>query len=246
MRDIVEVDKLNILAIIPARGGSKRLPGKNIKKLAGIPLIVHTIRHASQAKILTRTIVSTDNEAIADVCRRAGAEVPFMRPGELAEDATPDKPVLLHAMKWMEENCDFSADIVTILRPTTPLRPTGLIDKVLSLILETGCDSVRTVTSVEGVHHPYWMYTMDRDGRSKSLIEGVTLEQYYQSQLLPKVYRLNGLVDCIRADVLRHGSTIYGKDMRMFPVPAPVSFDIDTEMDFIICEKLLETGALYL
>lgn len=116
-----------IITIIPARGGSKRIPGKNIAPLAGKPLIAHSIEESLDCSLVERTIVSTDDPEIAEVARRWGAEVPFLRPGEFSRDDTTDLPVFIHALEWLQANDNLLPDLVVHLRPTTPLRPPGLI-----------------------------------------------------------------------------------------------------------------------
>jgi CMP-N,N'-diacetyllegionaminic acid synthase len=235
--------KREILAVIPARGGSKGVYKKNIRPLAGKPLIAHTIETALKAARINRVIVSTDDEDTRDIAMACGAEVPFLRPAELARDDTPDKPVLVHVLQWLEINEGYCPEVVLWLRPTVPLRTVEIIDAALDLLEATGADSVRTVTLVEGVHHPYWMYGMDEGSRAQPFIDGIRVEDYFQRQLLPAAYRLNGLVDCIRAAVLLQHEKMYGNDMRLLLVPAKISIDIDTEDDFALCEALYHRGA---
>ena len=136
------------LGIIPARGGSRRVPRKNIRLLAGKPLIAYTIEAARAATTLDRVIVSTDDEEIAGVARRYGGEVPFMRPAELAADDTPDAPVFLHALDWLAKEEGFDPELVVNLRPTSPFKTGVVIDEVVEVALETRADVVRTVTRV--------------------------------------------------------------------------------------------------
>jgi CMP-N-acetylneuraminic acid synthetase len=143
------------LAVIPARGGSKKLPGKNIKPLNGIPLIAYTIEAALSSGKIARVIVSTDDKEIAEIAVKHGAETPFLRPAELAKDDTPDRPVLMHAINWLKENEGYVANEVAILRPTTPLKTAEMIDACLELLEEKQfLSSVRTVTKAQGVYHP--------------------------------------------------------------------------------------------
>jgi len=235
---------VKIIGIISARAGSKRVPNKNIKPLYGIPLIGYTIQAALAATLLDRVIVSTDGEEIADVAASFGADVPFMRPSALAQDGTPDKPVFRHALDWLKEHDGYTADAVAILRPTTPFKTAVLIDEVISFYQSTGAGSVRTVTKAEGVYHPYWMYNKDADGRASSFVEGVDISKYYQSQLLPAAFRLNGVVDIVKSTIVSDDSdSLYGDDMRLYEIPEAVSMDIDTEMDFEICQSIMEKRA---
>ena len=232
---------MKIVGIISARAGSKRVPNKNIKPLNGKPLIAYTIEAALAATQLDRIIVSTDGEEISNVAMSLGADVPFIRPEELAQDDTPDKPVFRHALNWLKTNANYTADAVVILRPTTPFKTAGLIDEVIEFFKSSGADSARTVTKSEGVYHPYWMYNKDEEGRASSFVDGIDISQYYQSQLLPPAYRLNGVVDIIKSDIVSNDSdSLYGDDMRIYEIPEAISIDIDTEMDFEICESLME------
>ncbi|MBL4752373.1 MAG: acylneuraminate cytidylyltransferase family protein [Flavobacteriales bacterium] len=232
---------MKIVGIVSARAGSKRVPNKNIKPLHGKPLIGYTIEAALASTLLDRVIVSTDGAEIADVAASFGAAIPFMRPDALAQDDTPDKPVFRHALEWLKNNDGYAADAVVILRPTTPFKTAALIDEVIAYYQSTGAGSVRTVTKAEGVYHPYWMYNKDADGRASSFVEGVDISQYYQSQLLPDAFRLNGVVDIVNAAIVSDDSdSLYGDDMRIYEIPEAVSMDIDTEMDFKICESIME------
>jgi len=237
----MEIKKKNrIVGLIPARGGSKRVPKKNIRLLNNRPLITYTIEAAKKSKKIDRLIVSTDDSEIAEISRIAGAEVPFVRPAELARDESPDKPVYLHAIQWLEENENYFADIIVLLRPTTPFKTPQIIDKAIKYLEDTGADSVRTVNKVEGGDHPFWMFKKDDENRASPFIKGVTLEKYYRRQLLPPVYRLNSVVDIIKIEVLKNHLKIYGDDMRILEVSEEVALDIDTELDFEICETMMK------
>lgn len=227
-----------VLGIIPARCGSKRVKNKNIRLLNGKELIKYTICAAQGSKKLDRFIVSTDCEEIAEICRNAGAEVPFLRPPELAEDITPDKPYLLHALNFLKKTENYVPDAIVILRPTSPFKTAEIIDEVIELLQESGADSVRTVTKTEGVFHPYWMYKKIDDNKAKSFLEEAKNGKYYQSQMLPAVYRLNGVADAIKVNVLKASENLYGDDMRILEVEEKFAFDIDTELDFKIAECL--------
>ena len=166
-----------ILAIIPARGGSKGVPRKNIRPLGGKPLIAHTIEVALKTKEIGRVIVSTDDEEIRMVALGYGAEVPFLRPKELAQDDTPDRHYLVHALDWLRVNEHYIPDVVLLLRPTSPFRRVEHIERVLVMMKTMKADSIRTVTLVEGTQHPYWMYHLDDAGRARPFIEGIEIEK---------------------------------------------------------------------
>lgn len=230
---------MNVLGIIPARGGSKRVPRKNIKPLGGVPLIGYTIKAAQFSNLLTDFIVSTDDEEIAAVAKELGAKVPFIRPEELAGDAVGDRPVLIHALNWYTENTGKQIDAICLLRPTSPFRTSALIDAGIELLQTTNADAVRSMTKVEGVHHPYWMFKED-NGLATGVVDGISIDKYYQSQLLPPVYRLNGCVDLIRTETLLYlEGPLYGKSMKILETPEKEALDIDTHEDFEYCEWLI-------
>lgn len=232
-----------ILGVIPARGGSKGIPKKNIRLMNGEPLISYTIKAAQGCRQLDHVIVSTDSEEIASVVRRYDGEVPFLRPAEFAQDDTPDKPVLLHAVQWLQKNQNYLPDAVVILRPTTPLKTPEIIAGVIQRLFELGSDSVRSVTQVEGVYHPYWMYRQDPETHQvKPVCEESRNFLNKPRQFLPPIYRLNGVADVIRTETLLHKDYLYGDDMRLFEVPEQYSIDIDNEIEFQLCEILLTRG----
>ena len=149
-----------VLALIPARGGSKGIPRKNIREFAGAPLIAYSIAAGLRANTVTRVIVSTDDEEIAEVARAWGAEVPFLRPAELANDETPDYPVFCQALEWLAEHEGYRPEIVVQLRPTSPVRPITCVDDAVNLLLaHPEADCVRGV--VPAGQNPYKMWTID-------------------------------------------------------------------------------------
>jgi CMP-N-acetylneuraminic acid synthetase len=161
---------MEVLAIIPARGGSKGIPRKNIRLFAGYPLIAWSIAAARQARLVTRTIVSTDDAEIAAVAREYGAEVPFLRPSELAQDQTPDWPVFEHALRWLDEHEGYRPQIVVQLRPTSPIRPPWCVDEAVRILLDhPDADCVRGV--VPAGQNPFKMWRMDaQTGRLQPLL----------------------------------------------------------------------------
>jgi CMP-N,N'-diacetyllegionaminic acid synthase len=219
------------LAVIPARGGSKGVPGKNIKPLAGVPLLAYSIRVAQQSGCCDRCIVSTDDEAIAEVARAYGAEV-RMRPEEYARDDSPTLPVIEDVIR----HCcpDGMPDLVVILQPTSPLRrPEHIAAAVASL--QDGDDSCVSVCEAE--HTPYKMYRID-DGLLTPLMKdhGIGVPR----QLLPPVYRENGAIYVTRTRVLMERGTIWGDRVRPFIMDRESSLDIDTPLDFEIAEFLIQ------
>ena len=228
--------KSNILAIIPARIGSKGLPKKNIKLLAGKPLIVHTILAAKKSKFISKVIVSTDDKKIASIAKKYGAEIPFLRPKELAKDTSPTLPVLKHTVRWLEKNQKYKTDIVVCLFPTYPLRGQKEIDAVISKLLKTNAGSVCTVCNAE--HHPYWMSKMQGD---KTFFFKNRKTKIPERQNLPKLYVLAGGVVAIKKkELMRQKLVFYAKDNRGVVIPSEKCTDIHTLKDLTIAEALMK------
>ncbi len=232
-------EKPSILAVVPARGGSKTIPRKNLALLNGLPLLAYPIRLGLESALVDRVILSTDDEEIAAAGKELGAEVPFMRPDDLAADDTPDRPVFRHVLEFLAEREGYKPDFVLNLRCTTPLKTVDDIREVVETWRKTGSDSVRTMTRVEGVFHPYWMYRHEGD-LAKTFVEDLEIDKYYQRQTLPPVYRLNGLVDGIRADVILNHASFWGDEIAMVETPEIRSVDIDTELDLQMAELLVK------
>lgn len=229
------------IGLVPARGGSKGVIRKNIHHLAGKPLIAWTVQTAQLSPSLNRVIVSTDDREIAAIAEQYGAEAPFLRPVELAQDDTPDLPVCQHALSWLAEHEDYYPDIVVWLRPTAPLRTVQDVEAAIKLLIETDADGVRSVSAAE--HHPYWMKRLDGD-RLVPFVDGIDESKYYRRQLLPSAYRLNGAVDVTWYKTVMEKGTLYGHDVRGYVMPAERSIDLDSELDFAITELLLQRKRL--
>lgn len=190
------IHNFNVFGLILARGGSKRIPGKNIKDLCGKPLIWHTINAAQKSRYLDRVILSSDDQEIIVVAKQYGLEVPFVRPAELAADTVTDYPVFVHALEWLEKNEGYKPDIVVQLRPTSPLRTAEHIDAAIELLAQhPEADSVRTVAEPE--QSPYKMYSISGIGYLEPLIKlaGHTESFNLPQQKLPKAYKHVGYVD---------------------------------------------------
>ena len=200
--------KPEVLAIIPARGGSKGIPRKNIRRFAGHPLIAYSIAAGLKAQTVTRVILSTDDEEIAAVGRECGAQTPFLRPAELAADSTLDLPVFQHALAWLAEHENYHPGVVVQLRPTSPVRPVGLVDEAVQLLLDhPEADSVREV--VPAGQNPHKMWKIDPvTGQMHNLLDVPGLAEPYNAprQVLPPVYWQTGHVDAIRPEVILGGS----------------------------------------
>jgi len=222
------VNKPNVLAIIPARGGSKGIPRKNIRDFAGYPLIAYSIAAGLQADTITRVIVSTDDPEIADLARVFGAEVPFLRPAELAQDETLDLPVFEHALKWLEENEGYQPDVVVQLRPTSPIRPVNLVDLAVKKMLDhPDADSIRGL--VLAGQNPHKMWRIGGDGRMQPLLSVDGIDEPYNAprQTLPPVYWQTGHIDVIRPQVILEKRSMSGE--LVLPVQIDPSFTVDID-----------------
>jgi CMP-N,N'-diacetyllegionaminic acid synthase len=224
-------------AVIPARGGSKGLPGKNLRVLGSLSLIAHAVASCREAKRLGRFVVSTDSEAIAAAARAAGAEVPFVRPAELATDEVGMVPVLQHAVRWLDGATGIRPDYVVTIQPTSPFRVGADIDETIAKIVETGADSAQTVT--EASYHPFFMKTLDGDRTIPLFHEG---HKYVRRQDAPPVYQPSGAVYVTSYEVLMDEGRVLGQDNRAVIRGFESSVNIDTEWDFLLAELLLRRG----
>ncbi len=233
-----------VLAVIPARGGSKGIPRKNIRPFAGHPLVAYSIAAGLQAKLVTRVVVSTDDEEIAAVSRRYGAEVPFLRPAELAQDQSADQPFMQHALAWLAEREDYHPEVVVQLRPTSPVRPKTCVDDAVRLLLEhPQADSVRGV--VPSGQNPYKMWRLDEAGFMTPLLQADGLAEPYNAprQALPQTYWQTGHVDAIRVSMIFEKNSLSGD--RIFPLLLDPRYtvDIDNLNDWRRAEWLVYQGA---
>lgn len=225
---------MNVLGVVPARGGSKAIPDKNLRPVAGRPLLAYTAEAARASRRLSRVIVSTDAPAIAEAAQAMGLEVPFMRPAELAGDTTPMLPVLQHAVAEMSAR-GFCADVVVLLQPTSPLRRAAHIDQAVDLLASTGADSVVTVVEVPHQFNPVSVMRLE-DGRLVPFLPGPPL---LRRQDKPRLFARNGpAVLAVRVSVLERGS-LYGDDVRPLLMAPEESVDIDTPFDVDLVELLL-------
>ena len=222
-----------VIAIIPARGGSKGVYKKNIKLVKGKPLIAYTIEVAKKSELINEIFVSTDDKEIAETCNKYGVEV-IPRPEDLAQDDTPDLPVFKHAILYLEKK-GIETELVVNLRPTAPLRTVKDIDSAIKTMFNTKADSVRSFCDVN--EHPYWMFKII-NGRAIPFIPEHSISKYPRRQLLPILYILNGAVDVMRAKCIKKDS-LYGKDTEAYIMPRARSIDLDTEEDFKILEFFL-------
>ncbi len=232
--------KPEVLAIIPARGGSKGIPRKNIRNFAGHPLIAYSIEAGLAAETVTRVILSTDDEEIASVGRQYGAETPFLRPSEFAQDQSLDLPVFQHALAWLAEQENYRPDVVVQLRPTSPIRPPSLVDEAVCLLLDNpDADSVRGV--VPAGQNPHKMWRLDSaTGQMRPLltVEGIAEPYNAPRQVLPPVYWQTGHIDAIRPHVFSQGS-MSGKVILPVMINPEYTVDIDTPKDWARYEWLV-------
>jgi CMP-N,N'-diacetyllegionaminic acid synthase len=224
-------NKKKVLAVITARGGSKGLPGKNVKELAGKPLIAWTIEAANKSKYIDHLILSSEDSDIIDVSKEWGCNVPFVRPLKLAQDDNVSIEVLLHAI----DQVDYY-DYVVLLQPTSPLRTCDDIDGCIELCLKKKANVAVSVTEQE--KSPYWMFNVDAKTSKMAPLMG--REIVGRRQELPKVYSLNGAVYFVKCDWLKVNRTFFSPETIAYEMPKERSFDIDTELDFRICEYFLK------
>lgn len=229
---------MNILGVITARGGSKGIPGKNIKMLGNKPLIAYTIEVAKKSKLMNHLIVSTDDAEIAEVCKKYGAEVPFIRPKELAADGTPHLPVMQHAIDFYEKAQNIIVDHVVILQPTSPFRTVDDLDGTIQKLIDTKADSSVSLVRVPSSAHPIKMKKIEDD---KVLAYSIPEEEGTRRQDLPIVYRRSGAVYAMRRDLIMKDNRLYGDFVTGHIIPAERSIDIDSELDWVIAEYLLKT-----
>ncbi|MBV6391681.1 MAG: 3-deoxy-manno-octulosonate cytidylyltransferase [Anaerolineales bacterium] len=234
----------NILALIPARGGSKGIPRKNIRSFAGYPLIAWSIAAAKQAQLVTRVIVSTDDEEIAAVAREWGAETPFLRPAELAQDKTTDLPVFEHALKWLEETEGYRPEIVIQLRPTSPIRPKTMVDDAIR-ILQTHADADCARGVVPAAQNPFKMWRFHGEEKPlEQLLEVPGIPEPYNAprQILPPVYWQTGHVDAIRAATILEKKSLTGDTIYPLTIDPKFTVDIDTPADWAKYEAVIYGG----
>ncbi len=236
-----------VLAIIPARGGSKGIPRKNIRLFAGYPLLAYSIAAGLQARQVTRVLVSTDDEEIAAIAREYGAETPFLRPSELAQDRTTDLPVFVHALQWLEEHEAYRPDVVVQLRPTSPIRPPSLVDDAIRVLLEhPDADSVRGVVPAGQNPHKMWKLPDGEHAPMKALLEVPGIEEPYNAprQILPPVYWQTGHIDAIRPQTILEKHSMTGEVIYPLLIDPRYTIDIDNLRDWARYEWLALSGEL--
>jgi len=225
----------NILGVIPARGGSKGIPDKNIYPLNGKPLINYSIETALKSKMLTKCIVSTDSEEISKVAKEAGAEVPFIRPASLATDSSLSVDVMKHAIITMNELDEKIYTHLVMLQPTTPFRTADDIDKAVELLLANDCDTVMTLVDVEH-NHPARMYIIQDGTLSNVMDEGIPMRP---RQELPEVYIRSGDVYACKKELIFEKNVMIGPKCIPLIIPSDRAINIDTMKDLFLAEYYL-------
>lgn len=223
------------VALITARGGSKRLPGKNIKPLAGKPLIAWTVEAALAARTIGRTIVSTDSDEIAAAATAAGAEVPFLRPAEISGDHASHYDVIAHALDWLESETGRVPQLLCLLQPTSPLRTAEDIDALVDLVLSRNADA--GVTMAAAPVHPSYMYRIDADMNADPYLPRD--DRYVRSQDLEPLYYLNGAAYVLRPETFRLRKSVLPDRPVAYVMPRDRSADIDDADDFDQAERYI-------
>lgn len=228
---------MEVLALVLARAGSKAIPRKNLAPFLGRPLVEWSVIAAREAQAVTRILVSTDDREIAETARRAGAEAPFLRPTDLARDDTPDHPVFVHALTWLADNEDYRPDLIVHLRPTTPLRPAGLIDRgVEMMVADPDADSLRSVCSPE--NNPFKMWSIDGRYMTPLIDIGVPESFNQPRQSLPEVYWQTGTVDITRPRTVLELGGMSGEHILPLVIDRAVAVDIDDPESLSRAEEL--------
>lgn len=227
---------MKVIVIIPARSGSKSLPNKNILPLKGKPLLCYSISYGLESDIVDKVIVSTDSEEFAEIAKTYGADIPFIRPAELAMDNTRDYPFMRHALDYFESIGEIY-DVYILLRPTSPLRPKGLIEKSISILKENPtATSVRAVAQTK--EHPYRVLGLNKDGSIDTFISNIEEPYNHPRQELPEVYSMTGDIEAARRETLLSGS-VSGKKIFPLIINPEDKIDIDHIDDFRKAEKRL-------
>ncbi|MFA5065948.1 MAG: acylneuraminate cytidylyltransferase family protein [Dehalococcoidia bacterium] len=230
---------IKMLGIIPARGGSKRIPRKNIVPLNGKPLIAYTIETAKKSKYINKVIVSTDSEEIASVARQYGAEVPFLRPKNISQDDSTEMQFLEHALEWFLVNENYEPHLIILLYPTSPFRKPRSIDNAIKEILDhPEADSLRSVRLCS--EHPYKMWTIE-DGYLKPFVEAKDSNIHTLSyHLLPQVYIQNASIYITKPSTLRNKNSPLGDTIIPFIMDPTESIDVNNALDYKLAERLMK------
>lgn len=228
---------MKILAIIPARVGSKGVPRKNIKLLAGKPLIEYTSAVALKSNLLTKVIVSTDDDEIFSIAKALGLEVPFKRPNNLADDKSPTLPVILHALDFYESKGEFF-DAICLLQVTSPFRTVKFLDKAIEKFIKSKSDSLISVQEIPHEYNPHWSFELDENENLK-IATGET-EIISRRQDLPKAYHRDGSIYITKTTILKEQNSLFGKKVTHIVSPKEFYVNIDTMDDWKKAEELVK------
>lgn len=231
-----------ILALIPARGGSKSIPRKNLREIAGKPMIAHSIAHGQASSLINRLIVTTDDPEIANVARSFGAEVPFLRPTEFAQDLSTDYEFVRHALEWLRDHENYRPELVVQLRPTTPAREVRLIDRAIAAMrARPEADLLRAVAAA--CFTPYKMWRIGPDGYLDPLLALAGVAEPYNQprQVLPEVVQQDGFIDIVRPRTIFEQNSITGRRILPFFIDRE-SIDIDDEHELVEADQLMQKG----
>jgi CMP-N,N'-diacetyllegionaminic acid synthase len=230
---------MNILAIVPARGGSKGIPQKNIYPLYNTPLIYYTIKAIQRSKLITRAILSSDSSEVIKVAEDYGLEVPFVRPSKLAQDDTPALPVVEHAVKWLEETENYKVDYIILLQPTSPLRTENHIDEALSILINSDADSIVSIVEVPHNFNPYSIMKLQGKYLSPYLLFD---EKKNLRQFKPVFYARNGAaIYAFTYNCLMNKHSLYGDKILPYLMEKESSIDVDDLFDLKLCEWILSS-----
>jgi CMP-N,N'-diacetyllegionaminic acid synthase len=227
---------MKVLGLVPARGGSKGVPRKNIRLMCGLPLLAYTAEQALKAKTLSRVILSTEDEEIALIGKCSGLEVPFLRPKGLAQDSTPSISVVVHTLLMLQESNE-NFDAVCLLQPTNPLRRAADIDACVNLLANSDADAVTSVLAVPHEYNPKWVYWLDSENQIR-LASG-ELEPIARRQNLPPAFHRDGSVYVTRTETIFRRASLYGRKTLGYKINPAYSANIDTENDWEQTEKRL-------
>lgn len=238
-------NKPEVLALIPARGGSKGLPRKNILPLGGVPLIGRVIEAARQGKVISRVVISTEDEEIAEIARHYGAEVPFDRPSELASDTASMLSVVRHALGWLKDCEQYQPDILVLLQANSPFVRSVDIDRAAQMLLETGSDVVYTVSEIE--HPPFWGQKVDENSVPRFLMDESSIPGFDRRQDMPRAYRPTGAIAAMRVSYFwncpdgepRFHMPKQGQKSRVLILDAVTSLDIDSQIDYLLAQVVI-------
>lgn len=233
---------MEILAIIPARAGSKGLPGKNIKPLLQHPLLAYSIQAALKSKLITRIILNTDSDQIAETGKKYGAETPILRPAHLGDDLTTDYEVFAHQINWLKENQNYIPDIIVQLRPTSPIRFEGWIDEAIQNLIDSDADSVRAITESPITPFKMWLLNSNNNSAMEPLIPNIDIHEPYNQprQNLPMVYWQTGTLDILKIKTLTEKHSMSGTKILPFIIDKKYAIDIDDVTTFYKAEELIQ------